>query len=80
MTTSIENAIASLQSQIDTLNRILEAAGTMESHSFSLVAVVDGIIAPGTASGWALIYVDASDGDLKVKFGDGTIKTIATDT
>jgi hypothetical protein len=39
----------------------------------------DGITAPSTASGRASIYVDVSDGDLKIKFGDGTVKTIVTD-
>lgn len=43
-------------------------------------ALKDGITAPTTESGTAFIYVDSADGDLKVKFGDGTIKTIATDT
>lgn len=28
----------------------------------------------------AFIYVDSADGDLKVKFSDGTVKTIATDS
>lgn len=42
--------------------------------------MVDGVTAPGTTAGYAKIYVDTADGDLKVKFGDGTIKTIATDT
>ena len=40
----------------------------------------DGVTAPSTLSGTAFVYVDTSDGDLKVKFGDGTTKTIATDT
>lgn len=44
------------------------------------VALEDGITAPGTISGFAQIYIDAADGDLKVKFGDGTVKTLATDT
>jgi hypothetical protein len=44
------------------------------------MALVDGMTAPGTTSGWAKIYVDSADGDLKVKFGDGTTKTIMTDT
>jgi hypothetical protein len=44
------------------------------------MALVDGMTAPGTTSGWAKIYVDSADGDLKVKFGDGTVKTLATDT
>jgi len=42
--------------------------------------MVDGVSAPSTTSGYAKIYVDSADGDLKVKFGDGTVKTIATDT
>lgn len=44
------------------------------------LAIADGISAPATQSGWAQIYVDTADGDLKVKFGDGTVKTIVTDT
>jgi len=42
--------------------------------------IQDGITAPGTITGWAALYVDSADGDLKIKFGDGTVKTIATDT
>jgi hypothetical protein len=44
------------------------------------LAIVDGMTAPSATSGWAKIYVDSADGDLKVKFGDGTVKTLATDT
>ncbi len=42
--------------------------------------LVDGVSAPATLSGYAKLYVDSSDGDLKVKFGDGTVKTITVDT
>lgn len=42
--------------------------------------LVDGVTAPSTVSGMAMLYVDSADGDLKIKFGDGTIKTIAVDT
>lgn len=42
--------------------------------------MVDGVTAPGATVGYAKIYVDTADGDLKVVFGDGTIKTLATDT
>jgi hypothetical protein len=44
------------------------------------IAIADGITAPSTSAGFAQLYVDTADGDLKVKFGDGTVKTIATDS
>ena len=44
------------------------------------IHIPDGIAAPSTVSGKAIIYVDTADGDLKVKFGDGTVKTIVIDT
>ena len=49
-------------------------------RSLGHLALTDGIAAPSTEAGYALIYVDSGDGDLKVKFGDGTVKTIVTDT
>lgn len=58
-------------------------AGANEGFRLSsdrALQLVDGITAPATATGFASIYVDTADGDLKVKFGDGTVKTIATDT
>jgi hypothetical protein len=44
------------------------------------IALVDGMTAPTATSGFVKFYVDSADGDLKVIFGDGTIKTITTDT
>jgi hypothetical protein len=44
------------------------------------VMITDGITAPSAVAGGAIIYADAADGDLKVRFGDGTVKTLATDT
>jgi hypothetical protein len=44
------------------------------------LGIKDGITAPSAVSGMAVIYVDTADGDLKVKFADGTVKTLATDT
>lgn len=44
------------------------------------IGIVDGMTPPSTVSGYALIYVDTTGGDLKIKFGDGTVKTIVTDS
>lgn len=41
--------------------------------------LTDGVTVPLTTGGRALIYVDSADGDLKIKFSDGTVKTIMTD-
>jgi len=43
------------------------------------VAVDDGIAVPDAIAGQAIIYVDIADGDLKIRFGDGVIKTIMVD-
>jgi hypothetical protein len=50
------------------------------SFAANSLAAVDGITAPGGSVGFARIYVDSADGDLKVVFGDGVVKTLATDT
>lgn len=42
--------------------------------------LTDGVAEPTTVNGIAQIYVDIADGDLKVKFGDGFVKTIAVDS
>lgn len=44
------------------------------------IGIKDGVAAPSTVAGKAFIYVDSVDGDLKVKFGDGTVKVITADT
>lgn len=46
----------------------------------TMLALEDGVTAPSTIAGLAQIYVDTADGDLKVKFGDGTTKVISADT
>lgn len=44
------------------------------------IVLADGVAAPDTVAGVAQLYVDEADGDLKVKFGDGTTKVISADT
>lgn len=56
----------------------LVAGKRLESKGY--ISVADGITAPGAGTGQARIYVDSADGDLKVVFSDGTVKTIVVDT
>jgi len=42
--------------------------------------ITDGVTAPSSFPTIAQIYVDSADGDLKVKFADGVVKTLAADT
>lgn len=52
------------------------------SSSFKtpFVKLTDGIAEPTVDPGYASLFVDVTSGDLKIKFGDGTTKTIVTDT
>ncbi len=45
----------------------------------STLNLVDGVTEPDTVAGTAQLFVDVADGDLKVKFGDGTVTVIAAD-
>lgn len=48
--------------------------------SSDTLSVTDGITIPPQQSGFAIIYVDTNDGDLKVKFSNGFVATIANDS
>ncbi|MCA1368065.1 hypothetical protein I6F15_11695 [Bradyrhizobium sp. BRP14] len=61
-----------------TASDLLQAAMLL-THERAL-AIVDGVTAPTTIAGWAQLYVDLADGDLKVKFGDGFVRTIGLDS
>jgi len=50
-----------------------------ELHIGGAIRIPDGLTAPVAIVGEAQLYVDTADGDLKVIFGDGTVKTIVTD-
>jgi hypothetical protein len=53
----------------------------MRIDSGGVMWIQDGITAPGASvTGMAGLYIDAADGDLKIRFADGTVKTIVTDT
>lgn len=61
---------------------LAERARLRSSGQFAADAltVTDGISAPSAVTGEAVIYVDTADGDLKVKFADGFVATIAADS
>lgn len=44
------------------------------------LAIKDGISAPSQLTGLAQLFVDSSDGDLKIIYSDGTTKLIVADT
>jgi parallel beta-helix repeat protein len=48
-------------------------------NPFLLSILKDGVTAPLATVGEVKIFVDTADGDLKIIFGDGTVKTIVTD-
>lgn len=59
--------------------------GSTTKRTFQTVTgrllLIDGVSVPATpANNHAVIFIDSADGDLKIKFGDGTVKTIVTDT
>ena len=66
------------------INTVLGAAyTTLLNNQYVLtngIGIIDGVTAPSTDASFAQIYVDTADGDLKIKFSDGTVKTIVTDT
>lgn len=63
-----------------TLQTKLADDSAFAPHAMQYLDVTDGVTAPGAGTGRARIYVDTADGDLKVVFADGVVKTLATDT
>ena len=76
----LEILLEQMQRQIHRQERKIEALEAAEYNRLNLIYLTDGVTAPSTVAGWALIYVDTADGDLKVKFGDGHVEVIAADT
>lgn len=63
-----------------TLGGLVSSFSDTSKPGYPSFLLKDGVDEPATQSNGAQIYVDAADGDLKIKFGDGTVKTIVTDT
>lgn len=64
----------------EAIQRLIRTVNNILSGIQPAILLQDGVPAPQYAPNKATIYVDATDGDLKVVFGDGTIKTIVVDT
>ena len=56
------------------------SGGRVTQSNLRYSALVDGVPEPEAVVGYAIIYVDSGSGDLKVKFGDGFVATIAADS
>jgi hypothetical protein len=71
-TAGYEENIGLSETYITTYKRRSDAAA---------LTLIDGVTAPGTnLANHAQIYIDTADGDLKIRFADGTVKTIVTDS
>jgi len=72
--------------EIESYFRILNRHGGVVPEVFRVTPVgaicgIDGITAPAASvAGMYMTYVDVADGDYKIRFADGTVKTIVTDT
>lgn len=48
------------------------------SENMEYITLTSSVSAPAVVSSKAFIYIDSSDGDLKVKFKNGDVQVIAT--
>lgn len=62
--------------------RVVKVTRALQAHWQDVLAVRDELVreiaAPPAIAGWIQIFGDSADGDLKVRFPNGTIKTIQT--
>jgi hypothetical protein len=69
-----------LDQRLARINQVWAVEHDRQTGRHLILTLPDGVTAPAAIEGKAQIYVDSADGDLKVVFGDGTVKTIVTDT
>ena len=70
------NTIEALIRRIDQLENKITELEVSEANRFATALLKDGITAPSTVASWGQLYIDTSDGLLKIKYGDGTVETI----
>jgi hypothetical protein len=80
VSSDIVTLLEEMQMQIINLEKRIEDLESAEYNRYSYVYLKDATDEPSTLSGWGLLFIDNADGDLKIKFGDGTLKTIIADT
>lgn len=68
-----------LQDVVTSIDRRVATLEANESYALPTIRLQDGVTAPDTETGVVSIWTDSTSGDLKIKFGNGTTKTIITD-
>ena len=76
----LDKLLEQMQRHIDSLEKRIEDLETTEHNRMNTLYLTDGVTAPTAATGWAIMFVDTADGDLKIIFSDGTTKVIVADT
>lgn len=71
--------LETLAREISALKRQI-AAMESRDEALRMLALVDGVTAPTAVAGLTFLYTDEAAGALKVRFGNGVTKTLATDT
>jgi len=77
MTIRIERLLEDMQRQNRELEKRIESLETAEYNRHNKLLLLDGITPPGESSGWGTLYIDGSDGELKVVFGDSEIDQLS---
>lgn len=77
MTIRIERLLEDMQRQNRELEKRIESLETAEYNRHNKLLLLDGITPPGESSGWGTLYIDGSDGELKMVFGDSEIDQLS---